>query len=255
MRRFFYLVLCFVAIVGSYVTGAGLSYYNDVVLQNFEQSTTDMFTLRTASGKPVNYHLGIFDKFPAPSGNSTRYLGIVFESSSKDTIQIIPRSGIEINGFCKALKVWIYGYGGETHTIVSSDEYYQKHTINPGLPVGDPGWITILGSGRAFIGSDIKIKPTLYAVLLDANDKQYRLPLAINNWYGWRLAQAVIPPEVAREKKLLSQKASVKLIRFEYEVSDPGGALKGSQRWIPLLIDDIIVSVREENKDNQKEEW
>lgn len=94
---------------------AGDQLYSEITIEDFETTVyTDKDMSFIKSGEQ-QAGLSIRDQFPAPIGNSKKYLGVKIFGKQGDALTITPPKPLAIEKFCKSISIWVYGknFSGE----------------------------------------------------------------------------------------------------------------------------------------------
>jgi hypothetical protein len=126
--------------------------YTEITLEDFETSQYSNTNLKFIQSKEQQGSLQVRDQYAAEYNNSKKYLGVKVFAKKGDTFQIFPAKPLEINKYCKAISVWVYGkkFSGEL-TMIVQDVSGTNHRLVFGN-------LQFLGWKKLTVNLDKKIK-------------------------------------------------------------------------------------------------
>lgn len=96
------------------------SIYNEVILENFEETKYDKTNIKYAVTRDQTADVQVKEEYPAPTGKSKKYLGVKVVGKNGDVFTIKPTKDLLIDKHCKAIYVWVYGknFTGELSLLI-----------------------------------------------------------------------------------------------------------------------------------------
>ena len=91
----------------------------------------------------------------------------------------------------------------------------------------------------------------LSMLLMDADQRTYKLRVGALNFLGWRKLEVAIPRNVIQLDQFLNQKKFLKILQFQYTAANR----EALARWQYFYIDNISALVRDKYDDKQSDEW
>jgi hypothetical protein len=91
----------------------------------------------------------------------------------------------------------------------------------------------------------------LWMLLMDTDQKTYKLRVGSLNFLGWRKLTIGIPARVAQQDLFLNQKKHLKILQLQYTAVNR----EELARHQYFYIDDITAMVRDKYDDKQSDEW
>ena len=88
-------------------------------------------------------------------------------------------------------------------------------------------------------------------LLMDADQRTYKLRVGALNFLGWRKLEVAIPRNVIQLDQFLNQKKFLKILQFQYTAANR----EALARWQYFYIDNISALVRDKYDDKQSDEW
>ena len=114
-------------------TPVGDHIYREITLEDFETTVYADKDITYTKSKDQKAGAAIRDDFPAPIGNSKKYLGLKIFGKRGDALTVNPPKPITIDKYCRSISMWVYGknFSGEL-SIFLKDAEGRTHRLSLG---------------------------------------------------------------------------------------------------------------------------
>lgn len=114
-------------------TPIGDQLYREITVEDFETTTYTDKDITFTKSKDQKAGAAIREDFPAPIGNSKKYLGLKIFGKRGDALTVNPSRKLAIDKYCRTISMWVYGknFSGELSIFVS-DANGRTHRLSFG---------------------------------------------------------------------------------------------------------------------------